>query len=143
MTETVKKDSRIRLTYRLSMSDGDVLDETDSGGSTIQLGQGEFSEALEALLVGMHAGEQRNFSISAQDRIFGEWDPANIQLLDLSAMGSETALEAGQVVEFDTPEGPVAALVHEVDDETVTVDFNHPLCQHDLMFDVEILEITN
>ena len=141
MSNKVSAGSRVRLRYQLSLADGEVLDETGADGSDITLGQGEFAEALEALLVGMGEGDRKNFSIAAADGVFGQWDPGNIQLLDLAVIGSEVPLEAGQVVEFDTPQGPVAALIHELDDETVTVDFNHPLCQHDLSFNVEILEI--
>jgi len=141
MPDMVEPNSRIRLYYRLSLADGEVLDETDAQGSEIVLGQGEFAQPLEAMLTGMKPGERKTFDISAADGVFGQWDSANVQLLDLDAIGSEVPLEAGQVVEFQTPQGPVAALVHELDDETVTVDFNHPLCRHDLIFEVEMLEI--
>ena len=141
MAKKVRPGSKLRLRYKLSLADGEVLDETGEDGSDITLGQGEFAEALEAILVGMAEGERKTVEIAAADGVFGQWDPENIQLLDLAVIGSEVPLEAGQVVEFDTPEGPVAALIHELDDDTVTVDFNHPLCQHDLLFNVEIVEI--
>ncbi len=141
MAARVRPDSKVRLRYSLALADGEVLDETGPEGSVIALGQGEFAEALEAMLLGMAVGESKTVEISAADSVFGVWDAANVQLLELSALGSEVPLQAGQVVEFDTPQGPVAALIHELDEETVTVDFNHPLCQHDLQFNVEILEI--
>lgn len=141
MSGVVREDSVIRLGYRLALKDGEVLDKTDDGGELIALDTGEFADALEALLVGLRVGDKKEFPISAEEEIFGAWDPENIQLLDRASLGSEVPLEAGQVVEFETPEGPVAALITDLDDETVTVDFNHPLCQHDLVFSVEILAI--
>jgi FKBP-type peptidyl-prolyl cis-trans isomerase SlpA len=54
----------------------------------------------------------------------------------------DMSLEPGIVVAFDLPSGDeVPGTVVEVSEHEVQVDFSHPLAGHDLVFEVEILEV--
>ncbi len=51
-------------------------------------------------------------------------------------------VEPGTVVAFTTPNGQeVPGTIKEVTDDTVLVDFNHPLAGFEVMFDVTILDV--
>ena len=52
-------------------------------------------------------------------------------------------LERGMVVSFALPDGEeYPGMITEVGDIQVTVDFNHPLAGHEILFEVEILEVS-
>jgi FKBP-type peptidyl-prolyl cis-trans isomerase SlpA len=51
-------------------------------------------------------------------------------------------LKPGLVIEFDTPAGiKVPGIVMEINDDTVVVDFSHPLAGHTVLFNVKILAV--
>jgi len=48
----------------------------------------------------------------------------------------------GEMVQGQTETGqPLQAIILEVKDETVVLDFNHPLAGEELNFDIELMEI--
>ncbi|MEL0583444.1 MAG: hypothetical protein AAES65_00980 [Candidatus Thiodiazotropha sp. (ex. Lucinoma kazani)] len=51
-------------------------------------------------------------------------------------------LEEGLVIGFDTPTGEeLSGIVLEAEEDTVKVDFNHPLAGREITFEVEILSV--
>ena len=53
-----------------------------------------------------------------------------------------TTLEPGVIVGFETADGDeLAGAILSVGDETVEVDFNHPMAGHIIIFDVEIIDV--
>jgi FKBP-type peptidyl-prolyl cis-trans isomerase SlpA len=51
-------------------------------------------------------------------------------------------LEEGVIVGFETPEGEeLAGAILSIDEDTVNVDFNHPMAGHTIIFDVEIIDV--
>ena len=72
---------------------------------------------------------------------YGDHDDEGLQQFPLDAFPS--APEVGWAVELSGPEGQrVPAVVVEVGDESVTLDFNHPLAGQDLTFEIELVEVT-
>jgi len=59
-----------------------------------------------------------------------------------SEFAPELPLDVGTVIAFSTPSGEeIPGMIKEVKDDVVIVDFNHPLAGHDVIFEVEIVEI--
>ena len=63
----------------------------------------------------------------------------------LKEMASGRELKVGHfIVEFATPGGEeIPGAILEVREDSVQVDFNHPLAGHEISFEVEILEVTS
>jgi FKBP-type peptidyl-prolyl cis-trans isomerase SlyD len=54
----------------------------------------------------------------------------------------EDAIEEGEVIPMNTPEGEtVYGVVTEVKLNTIVVDFNHPLAGTDLFFEIDIVQV--
>ncbi|MGO3644285.1 MAG: FKBP-type peptidyl-prolyl cis-trans isomerase, partial [Pseudoalteromonas sp.] len=50
--------------------------------------------------------------------------------------------EVGNIIAFTQPDGTeLPGLVREVQGDSVTIDFNHPLAGQRLTFEVEIIEV--
>ena len=71
-------------------------------------------------------------------------NPSNVQLIGrdrFAAMVGDMPLEEGLVVSFQAPDGELPGVVVGVYEDTVKVDFNHPLSGQDITFDVSVLEV--
>ena len=141
MTVPVGPGSRVRLRFRLQLKDGELVDETPDEGATFVHGDGNLPGPFERCLTGMVANEQRCFEVTSDDA-FGPRVAENIQRIDRSRFPAAIGLEAGLVVSFaDAQDAELPGVVIDLDEETATADFNHPLAGKDLLFDVTILDV--
>ncbi|MFP4243780.1 MAG: peptidylprolyl isomerase [Ectothiorhodospira sp.] len=136
--------SRVTLHYTLALEDGRVADSTRGEGDgpvTFTLGKGEIHPALEDLVGGMAAGEHLHTRLPPE-RGFGWRSPRAIHPLPRGDFPSGIPPEPGSLIGFDTPAGDqVPGRVLAVENDTVTVDFNHPLAGHTLRVELEILSV--
>ncbi len=134
--------SRVTLQFTLCIAGGLVVDTTDQDEPlTIVIGQGDIAEGLEKYLIGLAVGEQRHFDIPAGE-VHGLADPDAQHVFARADFPADMDLAPGMVMGFALPSGEeVPALILTVDEDSVQVDFSHPLAGHDLSFDVEILAV--
>ena len=142
MCAQVQSDSHIRLKYRLSLANGKLI-EDESDGVDLMMGHGQWIDELEQRLVGMKAGVNSVMLVSADDQVFGLHDDSLIMRL-LRKEFDEKTLATDQVLEFSLPNGDqVLGRVIKLEDDEVEVDLNHPLIGHDVICELEILDIIN
>ena len=73
---------------------------------------------------------------------YGERDAARTQSVPKNMFPEDAEIETGMQFHAQGPNGEtVVVTVTEVEDETVTVDGNHPLAGVELNFAVEIIEV--
>ncbi len=144
MPRTLQNNSRIRWRYRLLLANGELFESNQNEqGDTLHLGRDEIHPNLEAVLPGLAEGEEVRFLISAQEA-FGMRDTNAIQTLPLSEFPADQPPLADQIISFTLPSGqevPGHIIAVDTATESVTVDFNHPLAGHNIVLEVEILEI--
>jgi len=137
----IRADSSVTLRYRLSLADGTVVEASGDAPETLHMGRGEMVDGLEERLVGLHPGDRQTMMIPAADEVFGAYDEVNHHPLRRAEFGDQALVE-GQVVEFTLPNGQtLAGTILSFDDDSVEVDFNHPLAGRDLVFEVEIIAV--
>jgi FKBP-type peptidyl-prolyl cis-trans isomerase 2 len=96
---------------------------------------------LESLLIDLPVGSDTQTLAQGAD-VFGQPDPALIQVLDPTDLPADFSPAAGQVLSFTTPGGQeTAGTVLGIDDDGVRVDFNHPLSRRTLRVRVQVLEV--
>lgn len=121
---------------------GEVLDSSQQYGEPLSFlfGKGEIISGLEERMRGMQQGETRTIEVPAAEA-YGERDPNLIQKAPREYFQG-VQLQEGLPLQAQTPEGQIINMVVlEFDDQTVTVDLNHPLAGKDLVFDVEVVSI--
>lgn len=135
--------SRVSLHFTLALAGGRVVDSSRKDEVlTIIVGQGDIAAGLEKYLIGLTVGDRRQFEIPAGE-IYGQSEPGVLSTFAREDFPPEVVLEPGQVIGFALPSGEeIPALVTALDDAGVHVDFSHPLAAHALVFDVEILALT-
>lgn len=147
----ITKDKMVSLTYdlRVEGQDGELIEQATAGKPlTFIYGRGMMLPRFEALLEGMEEGKSFEISLSC-DEAYGEFDenavvdlPKNIFIID--GKFDDDIIRVGNTVPMMSTSGQrLNGLVMEITDETVKMDFNHPLAGEDLFFKGEILEVRN
>ncbi|MDH5573171.1 MAG: FKBP-type peptidyl-prolyl cis-trans isomerase [Gammaproteobacteria bacterium] len=139
---TIGSGTHVTIHFTLSLTDGTVVDSTiDVDPLSFDIGDGSLSECLEQVLIGMKAGEKQTVLLEAREA-FGYPDDENIHAMERAEFTDDIELQIGNIVGFSMPSGEeIPGTIHEVREDKVMVDFNHPLAGRDIIFDVEVLEI--
>jgi len=143
---TIGPDSFLTLHYRLSGPQGDVINTFNDKPATLSLGSGVLSPALEQRLLGLIEGARTTFELAA-GLAFGERNPDMQQWVSktlLKEMGDpDEQYNVGDVVQFPAPngQGSFAGSVQQVTQDSVLFDFNHPLANQPVTFEVQIIGI--
>ena len=145
-TPVVQPHSFLTLHYRLSGSQGVIINTFEGKPATLSMGSGELSESVETYLLGLPEGAHKTFQIPA-GVAFGERNPQMLQWLKrsvLKEMGDpDEQYAVGEVVQFPTPDaqGQFAGTVAELGEEAILFDFNHPLAGQPVTFEVQIIGV--
>lgn len=143
MTQQILPDSTVILHINMKLTDDSVADSTrmNHKPAKIVLGSGDVTPAFEYELIGMQVGEKKKFTLPPQDA-FGFPNPANFHKMPLSRFEKNIKLELGSIIEFDQLNGqPLLGIIREIQDHEVLLDFNHPLCGQNVVFEVEVMQI--
>ena len=133
----------ISIAYILTLTNGEEIDRTAENDPLVYLhGHDNIIPGLESALSGRKVGEKLTLTVNAVNG-YGERDLADIDELERSLFPDDLLLEVGMALELRDPETDevIDAIITEVKDESVVLDYNHPLAGEDLNFDVEIISI--
>jgi FKBP-type peptidyl-prolyl cis-trans isomerase SlpA len=135
----VSEGTRVFLNFSLGLEDGSEIDTNFAGGPVdFVIGDGSLLPGFERLLFGMSAGERHIYSVIPENA-FGMPNDNNVQEIARDQFDDEAELELGLMFYFaDAGGGEVPGLVVAVDEDWVSVDFNHPLAGRTILFDVLI-----
>jgi len=88
----------------------------------------------------MNLGDSSNVVISAKDA-YGEYDEKAIQILPKEQFAGIELIKGMPLYGQGEDGGTVQVVVKEIGQESVIIDFNHPLAGKTLMFSVTVLDI--
>lgn len=132
----------ILLHYQLSSPDGTEFENTfDDEPVELTLGQGELAWSLEQCLIGLPLNERHVFMLEPA-QAFGCFDERLVQRLPLTDFPADMALAPQMMIEFQLPNGTtMPGTIQAIGQSEVVVDFNHPLSDCPVHFEVEVLKI--
>jgi len=146
----VQPSSFLTLHYRLAGPGGDIINTFEGKPATLSLGTGELSPAVEQRLLGLEEGARATFEIPAGEA-FGERKADMVQWVArklLNQLGDpDEKYNVGDVVQFPTPDGlgQYAGAVQQVGSadspDAVLFDFNHPLADQPVTFEVQLIGV--
>ena len=140
---TVAAGDTLLLRYALRPRGGDDLISNfdDPEPDTVTLGGGTLAPMLEQWLIDLVPGERHVFLLEPW-QAFGESQPELIQTMRKADLPADMEFAFDQLVEFIMPNSQtLAGRILEIGDEAVKVDFNHPLADLSIEFEVEIVRI--
>ncbi len=140
----VSRDKMVVIEYTLRLSSGEVADSSERGSPLeFIFGTGDLISSVEQELEGLEAGADKEFVISPQDG-YGERDPAMVIDIPTDRFPKEIQLETGAILYAKGPEGQnLPFTVVDIMEDSVTVDFNHPLAGEQLYFTVAVRSVRN
>ena len=140
---TVAAGDTLELRYALRpRGGGDIVSNFDDAEpETVTLGDGTLAPMLEQWLIDLVPGERHVFLLDPW-QAFGTSHPDLVQMLPKTDLPVDMEFAVDQLVEFAMPNGEtVAGRILEIGDDAVKVDFNHPLADLAIEFEVEVERI--
>ena len=145
----IRKNMMVSLTYDLHLDamDGEIIEQaTSEKPLSFVFGTGAMLPKFEGLLEGKKQGEDFEISLACQDA-YGEEDedaivdlPKHIFFVD-GEFDDEIIKEGNTVPMMSSNGQRLNGIVVEITDDTVKMDFNHPLAGEDLFFKGNVLEV--
>ncbi len=137
---TVTEGNLVSVHYRGTHENGEVFDSSYDRGTPIEftVGAAQMIPGFESNVVGMLVGEKKNFTINP-DQAYGERDPNAIKEVPRATFPEGYPVAVGEMVQGEAGGQPVRATVVSLQEDTVTLDFNHPMAGKTLTFDVEVV----
>lgn len=138
-SEVIENGKTVEFEYSLSLEDGTVVESNVDSEQPLQYvqGGGQILPALEAALAGLAENETRSVTLAAEDA-YGVVNPEAFQEIPRDRIPEEL-LNVGAELQAPGYDGPIR--VHEIRDDAVVLDFNHPLAGQALTFDIRILSV--
>lgn len=139
----VKENNTVKVHYTGKLSDGQVFDSSE-GKEPLEftLGKGQIIPGFEKGLIDMKLNEKKTIAI-AKEEAYGDINNDLRQEVKRTELPQDIIPEVGMGLVSKSPDGQeMNLLVVEVREESIVIDGNHPLAGKDLIFDLEVVAIT-
>jgi FKBP-type peptidyl-prolyl cis-trans isomerase SlyD len=137
----VKKNTLVRLQYRMFVEEGEEIDSADADAPlSFVCGRGEVIQGLEREIMGMEPGQRRSFVVQPEDA-YGRHKLELVRTLPRAGFPTDARIEKGQRFSYRSERGTELVEVCGVTHDTVTVDSNHPLAGKPLRYEVEVIDV--
>lgn len=136
--------STVKIHYTGKYEDGSVFDSSrERDPMEFVIGEGQTIPGFEEAAVGMAPGDIKSVTITP-DKGFGDHEDDMVQDVPRDQLPTDLDVELGNVLEVTAPDGESYNVrVVKMDDETITLDANHPLAGETLSFDLEMVEVSD
>ena len=143
MSDKVENGQTVNLHYVGTLEDGTEFDSsrTRNEAMSVEVGSGKLIPGFEEALSGMSVGEVKSVTIEPT-QAYGDVSSEAYQTVPRSAFPPEFTFEEGAMGQGRNPMGhSMTAKIESVSEESVVLDFNHPLAGKTLNFEIELLSI--
>ena len=132
----------VAIDYTLTLESGQEIDKSPEGQPLgFIAGTGQIIPGLEKALMGRAAGDSAKLVVEPEDA-YGPVKDDLLQEIPKTQFPSDIDVTPGMAFEAQGPNGPFMITVAKVNDnDTITVDLNHPMAGKQLHFDVNVVEV--
>lgn len=141
--QQVKSGDKVKVHYHGKLTSGETFDSS-AGREPLEfeVGSGMVIKGFDEGVTGMVVGEKKTINIPA-DEAYGPVNPDMLMDFPKERFPADMQLELGMQLMMSDPSGqqfPVK--VSEIKENVIVLDGNHPLAGEELIFDLELVEIT-
>lgn len=138
----VKENDTVKVHYTGKLSNGQVFDSSlEREPLEITLGKGMLIPGFEKGIIAMEVNEKKTINIPVEEA-YGEVQKELFYDVKKEQLPPEMTPEVGMGLASKDENGrEIQFRVSEVLDDHIVVDANHPLAGHELIFDLELVEI--
>ena len=136
----VKEGNTVKVHYTGKFEDDKVFDTSkEREPISFKVGAGMMIPGFENGVVGLKEGESKTLKITPEDG-YGQRNNELINEIPLEKLPE--GVTKGALLQAQTEQGPMNVVVSEVKEKTAMIDANHPLAGKNLVFDIELVEIS-
>jgi peptidylprolyl isomerase len=139
----VKEGDLVKVHYTGKLVNGEQFDSS-VGREPLEftVGAGQMIAGFDAAMPGMTIGEKKTINIAPEDAYGPRSEEAIIEF-PKENVPADMVLEPGMPLTLSNQAGqPVPVIVVEVKDDVIILDANHFLAGQELVFDIELVEIS-
>lgn len=138
---SVKKGDKVKLHFNGKLKDGKVFATSeDKEPLEFEAGAGQILPGIDEEVIGMEKEEEKKITLSPE-KGFGQRREELVRKVGKD-MFKGKQIESGQRVYMRTQEGQtVPAQVMQIEEDTVTLDLNHPLAGRETEFMIKVVGI--
>ena len=141
--QQVKEGDVVKVHYTGKLTSGEQFDSS-VGREPLEftVGAGQMIKGFDAAMPGMMLGEKKTINIAPEDAYGPRSEEAIIQF-PKENVPADMQLEPGMTLTLSNQMGqPVPVIVVEVQQDVIILDANHFLAGQELIFDIELVEIS-
>lgn len=142
----VEQNKMVSVDYKLTV-DGEIADQSRPGQPLeFIFGTGMLLPKFEEAILGKEPGDKVSFTLAPEDG-YGVFHPEAVVDLPKSIfmvdgkLAEDILFVGSQVPMADSQGNRMLGIIKEVGEESVKMDFNHPMAGKTLNFDVEVIEV--
>ena len=141
--EKAQQGNRVKVHYTGKLEDGTVFDSSSNREPLeFTIGEEQVIPGFEQAVVGMETGENKTATVPAE-KAYGPYRNEMLVEVAKNQFPEDLEPEVDQQLQMKRKDGhSIIVRVADVSDDTVTLDANHPLAGKELIFDIELVEIT-
>ena len=135
--------TKVQVHYTGKLKDGTVFDSSiEREPIEFVLGAGQMIPGFDKGVLGMEVGDKKVLDIPCEDA-YGPRNDQMIARVPLSALPEEIKPEVGMKLQTQGPAGqPIVVTISEIAEEDIEIDGNFELAGQDLVFEVELVGVS-
>jgi peptidylprolyl isomerase/FKBP-type peptidyl-prolyl cis-trans isomerase SlpA len=133
----------VQVHYTGKLEDGTVFDSSEEGEPlSFTIGENRVIPGFEEAVTGMEPGDSKTTEVEPE-QAYGEHRDDMVMEMERDQIPGEVDPEVGQQLQLRLENGQtVPVLITALGEETVTIDANHPLAGRKLIFEIEVVDVT-
>ena len=138
----VKKGDRVKVQYTGTLQDGTIFDKSKEGEPLeFTVGSGQLIPGFDKAVEGMKLNEEKKVTIKPEDA-YGKRDETAIREYLKDALPENFKPEKGMVIRLQDQSGrAIPGTITDINENSITIDLNHPLAGKDLTFNIKVVGI--
>jgi peptidylprolyl isomerase len=140
--QQVKSGDKVKVHYHGKLTDGETFDSSEGRDPLeFEVGAGMVIKGFDDSVTGMVVGDKKTVNIPVEEA-YGPRSDEMLVEFPKERLPGDMMVEVGLPLMMSNESGQqFQVVVVEVKDDAVLLDANHPLAGHDLIFDIELVEI--
>jgi len=133
----------VRVHYTGKLENGAIFDTSrDDEPFEFTIGEGEVIPGFEKAIIGMEVGETKTITVPP-DEAYGPRNEELIVDVKKSILPENITPAIGGQLQIPQKDGnPIKVIISDINEDTVTLDANHPLAGITVVFDILLVAIT-
>ena len=136
----VEKNTVVTVHYTGKFPESEEIFDTSKEREPMEflVGHKNMIEGFEQELLGAEKGDSREFTL-LPERAYGHRNEDAIQEVPRDQFPAD--LEVGMMFQAESDQGPMQFSINEISENSVKIDFNHPMAGKTLHFNVKVISI--